>query len=307
MGKSSPPPPPDYAAAAQQTAQGNLDVAKYTTAANRVNQVGPDGSLTYSQSPQTTFDQAGYDKALADYQAKIASAGRFGAIAMPGTAPTRDQFTKTNDIWTATQTLSPEQQALKDKQNQMSLSYADLGQQGIKVAGGLLGNPQIDESKLAQMPQNAGMNTQQAMMQRLQPQLDRENTQSDAQLANQGIMQGSEAYNNAKTLLGQNQNDRLNNAAIQGIQTDMQARNQGIANQSSIMNQPMNMINALRTGSQVTPQNYVNPAQMATVAGPDMSGAMQGMYNAQVGNVNAQNAQSAGMMQGAVTLGAAAL
>jgi hypothetical protein len=70
------------------------------------------------------------------------------------------------------------------------------------------------------------------------------------------------------------------------------------------MNQPLNMINALRTGSQVTPQSYVNAPQQATTAGADYLGAAQGMYNAQSGNVNAANAQSAGMMNGA--MGAAA-
>jgi hypothetical protein len=155
------------------------------------------------------------------------------------------------------------------------------------------------------MPQNAGMSTQNAMMARLQPQSDRENTQSDAQLANQGIQQGSEAYNNAKTLLGQTQNDRYNQAAIQGIQTDMQARNQGIANQSAILNQPINMINALRTGSQVAGQNYVNPATQGQTAGADQTGAVQGMYNAQLGNVNAQNAQTAQNTQTGISSAAA--
>lgn len=44
-----PPPAPDYAGAAQQTAQGNLDMARYTTTANRINQMNPWGSLTYQQ------------------------------------------------------------------------------------------------------------------------------------------------------------------------------------------------------------------------------------------------------------------
>ena len=261
MCKNSSPPPPDYTAASNATAAGNLAQAQYTTKANRVNQVGPNGSLIYSQ------------------------------------ADPKDP----NSTWTATQSYSPDQQKLYDMQNQISQKYGQLGVQGIDTASGLLSNPQIDESKLAQMPQNAGMTTQDAMMARLQPQTNRENTQSDAQLANQGIQQGSEAYNNAKTLLGQTQNDRYNQAAITGVQTDMQARNQGIANQSAIMNQPLNMINALRTGSQVAGQNYVNPAMQGQVNGADQTGAVQGMYNAQLGNVNAQNAQTAQNTQAGIS------
>jgi len=44
----SPPPAPDYASAAQATASGNLDAARAATAANRVNQVTPYGTLNYS-------------------------------------------------------------------------------------------------------------------------------------------------------------------------------------------------------------------------------------------------------------------
>jgi hypothetical protein len=126
----------------------------------------------------------------------------------------------------------------------------------------------------------------------------------DTQLANQGIMQGSEAWKNAKTQQAQGFNDQQNQAALAGINVDMAARNQGIANQSEMMNQPLNMINALRTGSQVTPQNYVNAPQQATTAGADYLGGVQGMYNAQSGNVNAANASQAGLMNGA--MGAAA-
>jgi hypothetical protein len=266
-GKSSPPASPDYTGAANATSSGNLQQAQYTTKANRVNQYGPNGSLVYSQ----------------------------------------ENPNDPNSQWSATQTLSPDQQKLQDMQNSMSLQYGGLGQQAIDTARGLFSNPTIDESKLAQMPQNAGQTTQDAMMARLQPQTDRENQQSDAQLANQGITQGSEAYNNAKTQLGQTQNDRFNQAALAGVTTDMQARNQGIANQSAMMNQPLNMINALRTGSQVTGQNYVNPAQQQGVAGADYLGAAsaqgtydQGIYNAQQGSQN-------GMNSGLFGLGSAAI
>jgi hypothetical protein len=44
----SPPPAPDYASAAKETASGNLDAARAATAANRVNQVTPYGTLNYS-------------------------------------------------------------------------------------------------------------------------------------------------------------------------------------------------------------------------------------------------------------------
>jgi len=65
------PPAPDYAGAAQATADGNLDMARYTTGANRVNQYSPYGSPTYNM--QQTFDSAAYQRAMADYNAKLAA------------------------------------------------------------------------------------------------------------------------------------------------------------------------------------------------------------------------------------------
>lgn len=51
MGKASAPPAPDYAAAAKETAAGNLENARLTTKANRVDYNTPYGNLTYSQDP----------------------------------------------------------------------------------------------------------------------------------------------------------------------------------------------------------------------------------------------------------------
>jgi hypothetical protein len=66
-GGDAPPPPPDYAGAAKATAEGNKEAAQFAVNANRINQYTPYGSLTYSRK-QPTFDQAGYDKAMQNYQ-----------------------------------------------------------------------------------------------------------------------------------------------------------------------------------------------------------------------------------------------
>lgn len=262
-GKQSAPPAPDYVGAARETSRGNLEMAKYATQANRVNQTGPYGSLKYSQDPQGN--------------------------------------------WSAVQSLSPEQQKLYEQQTGIQGQFGDLANKGLGNAAGLLGNPTIDESKLAQMPQNAGMNTQEAMMSRLRPDIDRQRAQMDTQLANQGIQQGSEAWKNAKEQQGREFSDRENQAALAGIQTDMAARQQEIGNQSNLMNQPLNVINSLRSGSQVTPQNYVNPAQQATTAGADILGATNSLYTNQVNANNAANAQRGNMISGLMGLGGAYL
>lgn len=49
-GGGSSPATPDYTSAAKATSQGNLDLAKYNTQANRINQTNPYGSVSYSKT-----------------------------------------------------------------------------------------------------------------------------------------------------------------------------------------------------------------------------------------------------------------
>jgi hypothetical protein len=268
MGKSaSAPPPPDYAAAAKQTAEGNLDAARAATAANRVNQVTPYGRLDYS----------------------ITGADPYG-----------------NPTWTATQSLSPAQQQLLDYQNQSSLGLGQLANKGLGYVENMLNTP-FDTSKLPQTGINAGEDMTQSIMRRLQPQLQQEQKSFDATMANQGIPLGSEAYDNAKRMFDQRQNDKLVSSVIQGTQTGQQARQQGLQEQAYLRNEPLNTLNAVRTGSQVQGPSFVNSAQQATTAGADILGATQMGYNAQMGAANAQNAANNAMTQGLFSLGGAGI
>lgn len=77
-------------------------------------------------------------------------------------------------------------------------------------------------------------NATELIMQRLNPQLDQSHEQLRAQLAQQGIVQGSEAYNNAMMQNMQHRNDAQRGAALEGIGLGMQQQgmmfNQGLAN-----------------------------------------------------------------------------
>jgi len=264
----SPPPAPDYTAAAQATAQGNLDMARAALAANRVNQITPYGNLTYKQTGTDSYG---------------------------------------NPTWTATQELSPSQQKIAEQQAGLSSGLLNTAQQGLNYASGLMSKPGIDVSQLPQTGFNPGQSYQDAMMARLAPQIDRENASFEQQMANKGIGAGTPAYNQAKQLLAQNQNDRLNQATVQGLQAGLQANQQAFNQAGYNQMQPINVINALRTGSQVQSPNFVNPAQQATTAGPDLLGAAQNQYNAQLGAYNAQQAGNQGFMSGLMNLGGAAL
>lgn len=101
----APPPAPDYVGAASAEAAGNMQMARYQTDANRINQVNPYGALTYDRT--TSFDQAAYDRAVADWRASGGKADNM---------PQRNQYYR--DQWTQTETLDPRIQAALDSQLQ---------------------------------------------------------------------------------------------------------------------------------------------------------------------------------------------
>lgn len=95
---------------------------------------------------------------------------------------------------------------------------------------------QLDTSRLAAMPVQAGMTAQDAILSRLNPSLERQRSQLEQQLANQGIAQGSEAYRTAQTEQAQRENDLRTQAALQGLSLDMSARQQGLNEQQALGN-----------------------------------------------------------------------
>ena len=86
---------------------------------------------------------------------------------------------------------------------------------------------QLDLSNVARMPVNAGMTGQNAILSRLAPQIQQSEAATAQRLANQGITQGSEAYRNAMRNQGQQFNDLYTQAALQGINLDIGANQQG--------------------------------------------------------------------------------
>ena len=266
-GKSSAPPAPDYTGAANATAAGNLEAARATAAANRTNQVTPYGNLTYT--------------------------------ANPGTDPYG------NTLYTATQTLAPEQQAILDQQNKLNAGLMGTANTGLQYANQVLSQPGVDMSKLPSTGIDPGQSYSDAIMARLAPQISQENQSSDTRLANQGIAQGTEAYQNAKRQLAMNQNDRQLAAVTAGMNTGLNAKQQAFQQQAYNQMQPINVINALRTGSQVQNPSFASTPQQANTAGADILGAQQAQYGAQVGNVNASNQANSNFMGGLMGLGGA--
>lgn len=286
-GKSSAPAAPDYTAAAQATAAGNKEAAIASQIGNMVNQVTPYGQVTYSK----IGEESGVPR------------------------------------WQQTVNLSPEQLAAYQKDVAMNATLQDVGQQGLGYVQSALNKPLSFEGMQAlqspgEIQQAASDAAYQNAMRYTEPRMQRQQSSLENQLANQGITRGSEAWNAAmqdaeasrENIYGQAQNQ----AYLQGLQGAQQAYGQGmgtrqqqISEAQTLQQNPLNMLNAVRTGSQMQtsqmPQvGTSSPGQLGQWAGPDLLGATtaQGQYNQNV--YNAQQAAGAGMLGGLGNLGMAA-
>ena len=134
----------------------------------------------------------------------------------------------------------------------------------------------LNTSNVAAMPVNAGMTGQQAIMNRLAPQLELSDAQTRQRLANQGLVPGGEAYENAMISQNQQKNDLLSQAALQGIGLDTAANAQGFGQ----------AVQANQIGNQAIGQNFgqgqtANAAQNAAIGQNQQAALAQ--YQAQLG------------------------
>ena len=204
MSKDSPAAPaaPDYTGAAVAQGQANIEAARTSARLSNPNIVGPYGT---------------------------------------------QQISYEGDQPTVTQTLNPNAQAALESQQATQKALADLGLQGTTTAQNVMGQAfqptggplqtslaapgavqsSYDMSGLARMPVNAGTTGQEAIMARLQPQMDQARSAKETQLRNQGLVAGGEAYDNDMRNLGYQENDARSQAALQGLNLDMGARSQG--------------------------------------------------------------------------------
>jgi hypothetical protein len=210
-----------------------------------VNQVGPNGSLTYSQSGSYDFTDP--------YTGQ--------SYALP-------QFT-------ATTSLSPQQQAIYDQQQGTELGMASTANNQMKFLGDYLGKnrqgPQGDDASRQRI--------EQAMFDRMAPQMAASRSSQETRLANQGIGIGSRAYSAAQDDIGRTEND----ARLATILAGGQEQSRQFQMETAARNQPINEITSLLSGSQVSlPQFQMN--QPSSIATTDNAGLINANYGQQQQN-----------------------
>ena len=180
MGKPSAPKPPNPRETSAAQTGTNIGTAIANNSMGMVNQVTPDGSLSYAQT---------------------------------GTYKYTDPYTgKSYDIptYTSTTSLSEMGQQIKGQNDQTQLNMAQTGAQQsgfLKDYLGEIWNPDTSaiEGRLMELGSA-----------RLNPRFAQEEEALRTRLTNQGITTGSEAWNREMASLGQNKNDAFNQLMLQG-------------------------------------------------------------------------------------------
>lgn len=293
-GKGKAPPAPDYMGLARQQGAENRQAAIASAVLSNPNMITPTGTRRISYAKD----------------------------------PTTGEFTPT-----ITDELTPDAQKAFEAQQRVDLALSQLGERSVGRVEDVMGKgfqyggPNIQTSlnlsDVAKMPVNAGMTGQQAIMARLNPQIEQNREATRQNLANQGITPGSEAWNNAMREQQQQENDAYQQAAQAGIQADMAANAQGFnqavqagqfANtageqdylrQLGLYNLPLNQVASLMGNAQIQMPQFQGysgqniEAAPIFQAGQAQDQANMARYNADVANKNA-------VMNAVVGTGAAA-
>jgi hypothetical protein len=238
-----------YDAALAKYNAGNIDRNQYMRTGS------PEGDTVTGAS---YFDQAGYDAAQAKRGAAPTREGFMTGGGQPTVTQTltpQAQLTLdaqqrvqtalanlgergiSNAYATLSQPFTPTSTEIKkDFTGYQAAPLADqYGLAQAKTAADTYGlaQRQIDTSGLTVMPTNAGINAQQAILARLDPTIQAGDVSFKQALANQGLAPGTAAYDAAFRNREMSKNDLYNQAALQGINLDMAARQQGLNEQLS--------------------------------------------------------------------------
>lgn len=253
MGKKAPKSPDPKDTAAAQTGS-NVSTSIANAWLNNTNQITPDGSLTYDQTGEYTWTDP--------YTGKSYTVPRF----------------------TATQTLSEQQQAIKNQTDQAELNMAGIANDQSAFLKDYLSKP-IDlnneavESRLYELGSK-----------RLDPRFAQEEESMRTNLVNRGIREGTAAFDAAMNNFTQSKNDAYNQLLLTG-------RGQAVQEALTERNQPINEIIGLLSGSQVSQPNFVGTNQNV-IPTTDNAGIIQQDYQNRMGAWQQKQASLGGLFGG---------
>jgi hypothetical protein len=248
----SAPAPPDPKQTAAASTGTNVATALANASLNNVNQIGPNGSLTYSQT---------------------------------GTSKFTDPYTgQSYDIpnYTQTTTLSPDQQKLYDLNNQTQQNLGNIGVQQSDKIGSLLNTP-FDPSTANKAVEDK---IDSLGASRLDPRFARESDALATQLANQGIQPGSAAWKAQMDQFQQGKNDAYNQLYLNGNQ---QAFQQAVTTRNQPINEITALMSGSQVSNPTfgaTPQTTIPTTDTAGIINTNFN-QQQAQYQTQLQQQNA--------------------
>lgn len=283
MSKPKPTPPKETSAASTGT---NVSTSIANAFLNNPNEITPDGTKTVTQTGSYQWTDP--------YTNQTYNVPRF----------------------TTTQTLSPQQQAVKAQSDAANLSLAKTGANQAKFLEGYLGRPITANDLNATAPARVNsydteftkdrQRTEEALFSRLNPQLEQDREALQTRLSNQGIKLGSTGFDRAMGQFGQQSNDarmaailasgqeqsRLANLARDSATFQNQSRAGALDEAFALRNQPLNEISALMSGGQVSQPRFMTGYQGSNIPVTDNASI--------IGNYDQQNAARANMINSSI-------
>ena len=279
MGKKSPSPPPAPDPAKTAAAQGaiNKETALAQARLNMVDEFTPYGSSTYSPTGEEIDGIQRYKR---------------------------------------TTTLSPAQQNIINQQLGISQQLNTLAGEQIGRVSGNLATPYSYEGLPAAPVADAAARQQTIdalygqFKSRLDPRFSEEQTALQTQLANQGIMTGSDAYTKELERLGRTKNDAYTSALNQAIASggaeqsrlfglQGSARERAIQEYAAQRNAPLNETVALMGAGPGVQNPTFSPIPQTGISVADITGPTALQYQGQMNAYNqqrqAQNATTSGL------------
>lgn len=280
------PPPPDFKGAAEATAAGNLEAAQAALEANRYDIFSPLGSQTWSRDSE--------------------------------------------DAWTKNIDLSPEGQELFDKNVATQLGMANVGLMGLDQVRGIFQDPfQLDKFELDEFSpgdfEGYREDVYDAMLDRLERDIDRDWETRNAELYAGGIGRGTEAYGTEQERRDRMLNDARLQAYTQATDQALRERQQLFKERGQMTDEdmnlrarqvteallnrqtPLNELNAFRTGSQVQMPTFETQDYMQTPQGADYLSAAGEQAQYDLAGYNADVARQNAILGGLFGLGGAAI
>lgn len=235
----------------------------------------PDPYKVAAAQTQSNKDTASYNAALN----RINTNSPLGSSAYTqhGTDPTTGAPIYQQDI-----TLSPGQQQLYDSQLKQSNDITSLGNALTPQIAASFNRGITDGAASGQAAQDAYYGKEKAY---LDPQFGQQQNDMEAKLANQGIVQGSQAAERSQGDFDRSRAFAYGQAQNQAISSGQDAQARSIANQTAVNAAPLNQLASLRSGTPVSMPQFQGQAQ-SNAAGTDIGGLIEKNYAQQSANAN---------------------